>query len=112
MTQVNEQAAKRKRKKGRRMKQLPLPGFPEVKKPEGNAWDNVYAERLLSLVVAITDVGGAVILSQSPDAEVAGVMVLHDDHEKRTVWSRRGDELDERLVELIDYFIAWKDDND
>lgn len=109
MTQVNEHAARKKDKRNMKLRQLPLPGFPEPNEQNGNAWQGVSPERLLNMIVALTSAGAAVILSQSPDAQVTGIMVLHDEHEKRTIWSRAGAETEERLVELEDYFIRFKD---
>lgn len=80
-----------KEKQARRKKQF---GAEEEKSLSLVHWTDAATDSILEMVDAVTDAGGAVMLTRSQDGGTLGIRVYHDDYDLKTYWARPGEEMD------------------
>lgn len=84
-----------------------VPGSPADLGSDEVFWGQVEGPAVHALVVAVTELGGAVMFSKSSDGGALGFRVYHDDHEVKTVWGRPDEELDTLLVDSARYYAEY-----
>ena len=63
-------------------------------------WADCFPANVIEMIDAVTEAGGAIMLTRSQDGGTLGIRVYHDDYTLKTYWARPGDELDD-LVSSI-----------
>jgi len=90
----------RTKKRGSTNNKRRLEGFGKVDAANGADWGNCSSQKLQAMVVAITSLGGAVILGLSRDQGAHSLTLLLDD-DKQPLWFNGDAVLDDELDAVI-----------
>ncbi|KKK92038.1 hypothetical protein LCGC14_2706940 [marine sediment metagenome] len=85
-----------KKKRGSTNNESRLQGFGKSNASNGADWSSCDAHRMLSVICAITDMGGAVTIGKSRDGGSHMMTLLLDD-DRRTLWFNGDAVLDDEM---------------